>query len=284
MHGAEFQPWHRRDFDHQTKEQLAGVKVRSDKRMAFWRELLQTVPANLKLVFVSRYFAEEVMEDLGFRIPKAHYAVIHNPINTDVFRYEKKSPDQRKKALSISSYASRKYATDLNAKAIELLSSKPWFYDMEFRLIGDGPLFEGTVATLRKFKNVYIEQRFLKHDEIAALHKEYGIFLCPTRWDSHGVSRDEAMSSGLVPVTNAVAAIPEFVDGQCGIVAPAEDAEALAKGIAMLYEQPLKFSAMSEAASKRVRDQRGAQKVICAELALLSDEPAQNTGEQKEAA
>ena len=284
MHGAEFQPWHRRDFDHQTEEQLAGTKVRSDKRMAFWRELLQAVPANLKLVFVSRYFAEEVMEDLGFRIPKAHYAVIHNPINTDVFRYEKKSPDQRKKALSISSYASRKYATDLNAKAIELLSSKPWFYDMEFRLIGDGPLFENTVAPLRRFKNVYIEQRFLKHDEIAALHKEYGIFLCPTRWDSHGVSRDEAMSSGLVPVTNAVAAIPEFVDGQCGIVASAEDAAAMAKGIAMLYEQPLKFSAMSEAAAKRVRDQRGAQKVICAELALVLDDATQIAGEQREAA
>ncbi len=284
MHGAEFQPWHRRDFDHQTEEQRTGEKVRSDKRMAFWRELLQPMPANLKLIFVSRYFAEEVMEDLGFRIPKDHYAIMHNPIHTDVFRYEKKSLDQRKKALSISSYASRKYATDLNAKAIELLSNKPWFYDMEFRLIGDGPLFENTVALLRKFKNVYIEQRFLKHDEIAALHKEYGIFLCPTRWDSHGVSRDEAMSSGLVPVTNAVAAIPEFVDDHCGIVAPAEDAEAMARGIAMLYEQPLKFSAMSEAASKRVRDQRGAQKVICAELALLSDEPAQNTGEQKEAA
>jgi glycosyltransferase involved in cell wall biosynthesis len=34
----------------------------------------------------------------------------------------------------------------------------------------------------------------------------------PSRTDTQGVSRDEAMSSGLVPVTNAVAAIPEFVD------------------------------------------------------------------------
>jgi spore maturation protein CgeB/predicted nucleic acid-binding Zn-ribbon protein len=284
MHGAEFQPWYRRDFDHQTEEQRAGARVRSDKRMEFWRELLQSVPANLKLVFVSRYFAEEVMEDLGFSIPKAHYTVIHNPINTEVFRYEKKSLDQRKKALSISSYASRKYATDLNAKAIELLSSKPWFYDMEFRLIGDGPLFENTVAPLRKYKNVYIEQRFLKHGEIAALHKEYGIFLCPTRWDSHGVSRDEAMSSGLVPVTNAVAAIPEFVDERCGIVTPAEDAEAMAKGISMLYEQPMKFSAMSEAAAKRVRDQRDSKMVIRAELAVVLDNSEPIAYEQDAAA
>ena len=284
MHGAEFQPWYRRDFDHQTEEQRASAKVRSDKRMEFWRELLRSVPANLKLVFVSRYFAEEVMEDLGFRVPKAHYTIIHNPINTDVFRYEKKPLDQRKKALSISSYASRKYATDLNAKAIELLSSKPWFYDMEFRLIGDGPLFENTVAPLRKYKNVYIEQRFLKHDEIAALHKEHGIFLCPTRWDSHGVSRDEAMSSGLVPVTNAVAAIPEFVDERCGIVAPPEDAEAMARGISMLYEQPMIFSEMSEAAAKRVRDQRDTKKVIHAELAVVLDNSESITCDQEAAA
>jgi glycosyltransferase involved in cell wall biosynthesis len=199
VHGVEIQPWHRRDFNHETKEQRIVGKIQSEKRLAFWRELLHPVPANLKLVFVSRHFSEEVMEDLGFRIPQMHYTIIHNPINTEVFRYEEKPLDQRKRVLSISSYSTRKYANDLTVKAIELLSNKPWFFDMEFRLIGDGPLFEDTVAPLRKYKNVYIEQRFLNRDEIAALHKEYGIFLCATRWDSHGVSRDEAMSSGLVP-------------------------------------------------------------------------------------
>ena len=269
MHGAEFQPWHRRDFDYQTEEQRAGAKVRSDRRMAFWRGLLQSIPANLKLVFVSRYFAEEVMEDLGSRVPEAHYAIIHNPIDTDVFRYEKKSLDQRKKVLSVSSYASRKYATDLSARAIELLSSKPWFFDMEFRLIGDGPLFEDTVATLRKYKNVHIEQRFLKHDEIAALHKQYGIFLCPTRWDSHGISRDEAMSSGLVPVTNAVAAIPEFVDETCGVLVPPEDSAGLAEGIAKLYGAPELFSARSAAAADKIRKERSSARTIGLELTLF---------------
>ena len=269
VHGAEIQPWHRRDFNHQTEEQRAVAKRQSEKRSAFWRGLLQSVPANLKLVFVSQHFAEEVMEDLGFRIPKAHYAIIHNPINTDLFCYEEKPVDQRKKVLSISSYSSRKYANDLNVKAIELMSNKPWFHDMEFRMIGDGPLFEETVATLRKYKNVFIEQRFLKHDEIAVLHKDYGIFLCPSRWDSHGVSRDEAMSSGLVPVTNAVSAIPEFVDDSCGIVAPAEDAEKMAQGIEIIYQQPERFAEMSKAAAERVRRQSGMFQIINEEIRLL---------------
>ena len=177
VHGAEIQPWHRRTFDHLTEEQLVVSKMQSEKRLAFWKELLQPLPTNLKLVFVSRQFCEEVMEDLGIRIPNSKYTIIHNPINTDVFRYDRKPLDQRKKVLSISSYSSRKYANDLSVRAIELLANMPWFYEMEFRMIGDGPLFGETLAPLRKYRNVYIEQRFLTRDEIAVLHKEHGIFL-----------------------------------------------------------------------------------------------------------
>jgi hypothetical protein len=46
------------------------------------------------------------------------------------------------------------------------------------------------------------------------------------------------MSSGLVPVTNAVAAIPEFVDETCGMLAMEDDSVNLAKGIEQLYMKP----------------------------------------------
>jgi len=266
VHGAEIQPWHRRDFNRQTEEQRAIALKNSDERMAFWRELLQPVPTNLKLVFVSRYFAEEVMSDLGFRIPEENYTIIHNPINTELFSYQERSVEHRKKVLSIRPYASAKYANDLSVKAIQRLSQEPWFYDMEFRMIGDGPLFEETLAPLRELQNVYIEQRFLNQSEIAALHKEYGIFLCPTRMDAQGVSRDEAMASGLVPVTNAVTAIPEFVDDSCGILADAEDAEGLASGIMMLHENPEMFQALSKAAAERVGVQTSSRIIIEKEL------------------
>lgn len=219
VHGAEVQPWWRREYNYSDEHQLALAKVESEKRMAFWRETLTNMPANLKLVFVSRYFAEEVMEDVGFRIPEDRYEIIHNPIDTETFSYQAKPEAQRMKLLSIRPYASAKYANDLSVKAIELLAEKPYFKDLEFRMIGDGVLFEDTLAPLRKFSNVTIERGFLKHQEIAALHKQYGLFLCPTRMDAQGVSRDEAMASGLVAVTNAVTAIPEFVDDECGILA-----------------------------------------------------------------
>jgi FkbM family methyltransferase len=270
VHGAEIQPWHRRDFNYSTEDERTVAKMKSDARMAFWRGLLHKIPENLKLVFVSDYFAEEVMQDLGFRIPVESYTIIHNPIDTDVFNYEEKQLSQRKKILSIRPYASAKYANDLSVKAINLLSTRPWFNDLQFHLIGDGELFETTLAPLRKFSNVRIERRFLKQSEIASLHKEYGIFLCPTRMDAQGVSRDEAMASGLVPVTNAVTAIPEFVDEQCGILAPGEGAEEMAAGIALLYENPENFAAMSKAASERVSRQSAKLLIINAEMDVLA--------------
>jgi spore maturation protein CgeB/chromosome segregation ATPase len=271
MHGAEFQPWFRRQFDYQNDEQRAAAKARSDQRLAFWRDLLHERPTNLKIVFVSRSFSEEVMEDLGFRIPAEGYTIIHNPIDTKVFTFVEKPLEQRKKVLCISSFSSRKYGNDINVKAIQLLAQRACFGDMEFRLIGDGALFEATVEPLRNYRNVCIEQRFLRRDEIAALHKEYGIFLCATRWDSHGVSRDEAMSSGLIPVTNAVGAIKEFVDDSCGIVAAAEDPKRMADGIANLYHQPAQFAAISKAAAQRVRGQSEVIRVVKEEIALLSE-------------
>lgn len=270
VHGAEIQPYHRREYNYRTDEERKTAKAQSDKRMAFWRDLLRIPPANLKLVFVSRHFADEVMENLGFRIPHEHYEIIHNPIDTELFSYQAKPAEQRNKILSIRPYASLKYANDLSVRAILELARTPLFQDLEFRMIGDGPLFDATLAPLRRFDNVIIENRFLSQAEIAKLHKDYGIFLCPTRMDSQGVSRDEAMASGLVPVTNAVAAIPEFVDDTCGILAPAEDHAALAAGIARLAENPALFAQMSAAAAQRVRRQSSAARIINAELSLFS--------------
>ena len=270
VHGAEIQPWWRREYNYSNHADLEVAKIQSDERLSFWRGILRNMPSNLRLVFVSKYFAEEVMEDIGFRLSENHYSIIHNPINTDIFSYVVKDSSQRCKILSIRPYASAKYANDLTVKAIEILSAKPFFNELEFRLIGDGVLFDELLQPLRKYPNVIIERGFLKQQRIAELHKKYGIFICPTRMDAQGVSRDEAMSSGLVPVTNGVTAIPEFVDHTCGILAAGDSAEEMALGIERLYAEPGLFEAMSAAAAKRVRWQTAQDIVINQEMAEIT--------------
>ena len=151
------------------------------------------------------------------------------------------------------------------------LSKSDIFNELEFRIIGKGELFHSTVKPLRRFSNVILEERFLRQEDIAVLHKEYGIFLVPTRMDAQGVSRDEAMSSGLVPITNRVAAIPEFVDEKTGILADPEDYIGLAEGIKKLYYDKELFKNLSRQAAERVRRQSGLAQTIIKELDLIEN-------------
>lgn len=272
IHGAEIQPWWRRKFNYETEEQKQKAIKDSEVRMNFWKQLfLDTEKNNINMhyIFVSKCFADDVIQDIGITISEKHYSVIHNFIDTSLFKYEPKSIDQRLKILSIRPYVSRTYANDLSVKAILELSKKPFFNELAFRMIGDGCLFDNTVEPLKKFPNVTIEKRFLTQEEISRVHKEYGIFLVPTRMDSQGVSRDEAMSSGLVPVTNKVAAIPEFVDDACGILAPSEDYIAMAEGIERLYKNPELFLQMSGNAAEKVRKISAAEYTITKEIKII---------------
>ncbi len=272
IHGSEVQPWHRRDFNYKTEDERDNAKAVSYTRTKFWQNLFSHLPERLHFVFVSKYFSEEVMEDVGINIPVNKYSIIHNPINTDIFNFIEKDINQRKSILSIRPFASAKYANDLSVKTILELSKKPWFDELNFKIIGDGLMFDEILEPLIGFDNVSIERRFLPQSEIATLHKDYGVFLTPTRMDSQGVSRDEAMSSGLVPVTNAVTAIPEFVDSSCGILAEGEDWEGMAEGIERIYKNPELFAKLSGNAAKRVRTQTSSEHTTMKEIDLINND------------
>lgn len=274
VHGAEAQSWERRKYNYTTEQEIKAAKLLSEKKMSFWKKIINlAVEENeyhFHFVFVSNYFAESVFEDLGIRLNESMYSIIHNYINTDLFSYSPKSTEMRKKILSIRPFTDKTYANDLMVSAILELSKERVFKDLEFRIVGKGKLFKSTVKPLRKFKNVIIEEKFLRQSEIAALHKQYGIFLVPSRMDTQGVSRDEAMSSGLVPITTKVAAIPEFVDESCGMLVNGEDYVGLAKSIYHLYNNPDLFLELSRNAANRVRQQSGYEGTVFNELRLIS--------------
>lgn len=273
VHGAEIQVWQRREyeFERMAAAEVIRQKKLSQHRVRLWKEVLEQPHPNLQLVFVSQYFADESFTDIGVTVSPDRYRIIHNFIDGDLFRYQPKPASQRLKLLSIRPYASRKYANDLTIQAILLLANQPFFTELEFCLVGDGELFDELTAPLQPFDNVRLIKRFMNHAEIAALHQQYGVFLTPTRMDSQGVSRDEAMASGLVPITTAVAAIPEFVDSQCGFVVPAEDAQAIADAVVALYQSPELFSRLSAAAAARVRAQSGFEQTVNEEYLLIKE-------------
>lgn len=272
VHGAEIQPWERRAYEaaRMSPQEILRRQKDAEARVEFWREIFNEPHPNLTFVFVSRQFKEEALADIGVEPSAAHNVeVIHNYIDGDLFAYRAKKAESRLNIVSIRPYQSLTYANDLTVKAIVRLSRRPFFKELRFLVAGDGPLFRETVEPLRDFANVRLEQRFMTHYEMAALYADYGVFLCPTRSDTQGVSRGEAMAAGLVPVTSAVGAVPEFVDESCGLLTPPEDDAALADAVEKLYYNPELFLRLSAAAAKRARDQLGFAQTIGKEMALL---------------
>lgn len=272
VHGSEIQHWKRRSFEFKNMNdaEIKRQKRLSDNRLKFWKEILTQHDPNLHFVFVSQWLVDSTEEDLDIKIPKSSYTVINNFIDASIFKHSPKAENDRLKVLSIRPYAKLVYANDLTVSTILELSKRPFFNELHFTIVGDGELFDETVKPLRQFTNVIIEKRFLSHREIAAYHADHGIFLVPTRMDTQGVSRDEAMSSGLVPITTAVAAIPEFVDDTVGIVSPAEDFISLANAVEYLYNNPEHYVKLSNNAAERTKKQFGFERTLKKEISLLS--------------
>jgi glycosyltransferase involved in cell wall biosynthesis len=268
LHGSEIPEFARCkvEWDLEGEKRAAALEV-IERRRRFWREFLRAPPARFGLVFVSHAAVGLFRHDLSDALEAN--TVIPNPIDTDLFRYQPKAAAHRFQVLMLRPFYSRGYGNDLAVSAILQLSEQAGFNRLRFTIVGDGPLTDRTLAPIRHLGNVAIERGFVTQARIAELHREHGIFLVPTRIDTQGVSRDEAMSSGLVPVTNAIPAVREFVDRECGELAPPEDAGALALGIRRMVEEPALFEARSAAAAARVRRQSAAALVVPQELAVL---------------
>lgn len=271
IHGSDIQPWWRRKFNYEDKSELElePIKQASVRKEHFWKELLSNSPENLSFVFVSQQFAEEVMQDYKVRLPKDKYNIIHNYIDSSAFKYEEKHPDMRKNILSIRPFASKTYANDLTVKAILELSKESWFHELNFTIIGDGILFDELTAPIKGFPNVRLEKRFLNQQEIIEEHKKHGVFLVPTRMDTQGVSRGEAMSSGLVAITNKVAAIPEFCSDEDTMIVEPEDYLGLVKSIKELYFNIGIFKEFSKNSFYRVSKQCSYGNTILKETSLI---------------
>lgn len=272
VHGSEAQVWQRRAYEFQgmADSEIFRRKKLSDQRRKFWQELINKKFSNVTLVFVSEYFKNEFVQDICDGKEDFNYEIIHNYIDKNLFPYQEKNVQDVYRILSIRPFSSLTYGNDLTVKAILELSKRPNFDKFIFTIVGDGPLFDETLSPIKHFKNVIIRREFLSQQQIAELHKEHGVFLVPTRMDTQGVSRGEAMSSGLVAVTTNVAAIPEFISKSEGGVVEAEDYEALAEFIYNLSKNNTTFQNYSIAGSKRVNQQCSHKNSIQKELGLIN--------------
>ena len=269
IHGFEALGWYRRLFNFKLYSPvLVNYAIKNTKQQYLFRKLIKyaNLHNRIKFVFVSNWMRRVTETDTLSKIK--NYSIVPNPIDVRLFSYCEKEEEMRKKVLLLRSFDSRKYANDISVEAILALSKREIFKEFSFTILGKGELFDKLLEPIKKFSNIVIEKGGIRQLLIPEIHKEHGIFLCPTRQDAQGVSMCEAMSSGLVPITSNNTAIPEYVaHDKDGILtsSPHEIADSLEE---LLYK-PDKFKQLSYNASKKMREICGIDSISEKELNLI---------------
>jgi glycosyltransferase involved in cell wall biosynthesis len=121
--------------------------------------------------------------------------------------------------------------------AIRALPSLP--ADTVLVALGEGP---ERAALERLARELGVERRvFLpgRVPDVAAWLRRAAVLVHPARWEGFGLAVLEAMLAGLPVVASRVSSLPELVlDGETGLLVPADDAGALATATTHALEQP----------------------------------------------
>ena len=271
LHGFEAMKWNRRIFNYTDEEILNNYRMWNERDRIKLRFLDQIYKDDrYTFIPISNWLKSSCCEiDARCKIKNSY--VIPNVIDENLFKYNQKNEDDRLKILSIRPFVANNYANDLTVNAILELSKKDFFYELQFNIYGEGKLFKEITEPIKHFVNIHLYEKFITQEEIANLHKTHGIFLCPSRLDTQGVSMCEAMSSGLVCISNNVAAISEFlIDRKCGILARENDYFDIADAIEYLYYNKDIFLNMSKNASLYIRQKCGIESTVKKEIEIIT--------------
>jgi len=273
IHGFEATSWRRRLMNYNSFGALRYLfpyakanlqQLTKLRRLVQYSNLSSSVP--VQFVFVSNWLKTATERDISCKMVNSH--VIPNGIDTQLFEYRKKESDLRKKILLIRSFKARNYANDLAIETILKLSEKTFFADIEFAIYGEGYLFKSLTDKIKHLPNVKLYNFFVENHKIPSIHNDYGIFLCPSRMDTQGVSMCEAMASGLVPITNPIGGIPEYAENEVSSF-QVLNADELSQKIEYLYYHPEVFQQMSANARAAIELKCSLNSTIPKEMDLI---------------
>lgn len=267
-HGYEVRNWTRMPHQIRDRRALDDHIERNLRSRDVWNEMYEPNSGISKFIFVSNFWRRAVSEDIMLPFDNKRTTVIPNVIDNNLFTYEEKHPDQRFKLLWLRTASKWNYGADLAAELLRRLKETPLWDQVEVTIIGDGEFFS-YFDQFSDDKNVRIHRGYVSQYEIARLHKQHGLFLVPSRWDTQGVSRDEAMSSGLIPITCPIGPIPEFANDSCAVLGLEDDIEEWFGKLVEVINSPERFCSMSKQAAEHVRQISSPDQTVAKEISLM---------------
>lgn len=116
-----------------------------------------------------------------------------------------------------------------------------------------------------------IETGELAPEDVTRVYREADIFALPTYREGLPNTLLEAMAAGLPCIATPVGAIPEVVEGDCGVLVPVGESAALRDAIAALVVDASRRAALSERGKQRVAERYSVDAVMRAYKSLYED-------------
>ncbi len=213
--------------------------------LAHWGALIHPWLRRVDEIVVPSEYLRKVFASFGYQA-----RVIHNTVDTSVFRYRRRSP-LRPRFVSTRCFEWY-YGVEQTLLAFALL--KTVFPEATLTLAGGGsqePELRRLAAALNVTGVEFLGP--VAANAIPALLDRCDIMLNSSLIDNQPLSLLEAAASGLPVVTTGVGDIPNMVeDGISAMVVPEQDPAAMARAAAFLLRHPDTASAMAARAHSRL--------------------------------
>ena len=191
-----------------------------------------------KVLVLSEFSRKNVNSVL--HIPVSRISVIPPGVSTDFRSLNPKitNPNHSKKSVNLLFVGRLEYQKGLDVliRALSVVKAK---HRVTLMVIGTGSLMDDyrNLAKQYKVNDIMYFKGYIPPDELPPFYRAADIFVCPSRYESFGLTFAEAMAAGLPVVATDVTAIPEVVvDGETGILVPPDNSNALSLGIEKLIE------------------------------------------------
>lgn len=261
-------------------EQLHNVTANFDHQFVAMLERIAMLSADA-LTSPSEDLADFVAEDLSY--PREAIRLIHNPIDPEAF-----SPDGPKaleecdglRVLFVGRLEERKGINYLAHAIPGILQACP---TTEFVIIGadTNNANDGQRSVLADIKD-YLGRHKVLHrvkfiprvplHELASYYRSADVCVVPSVYDNSPYTCLEAMACGRPVVGTSGGGTKEYVlDGECGIIVPPRDTEALKEAIVTLLGDARMRNRMSENARKRVLAKFSRKQIAAETLALYTE-------------
>jgi glycosyltransferase involved in cell wall biosynthesis len=172
---------------------------------------------------IGKFAVDGYREEFGF-----HRPYFNLPYFSDLQRFHNSETNSPNECVFLfSGSLIRRKGVDLLANAfVRLASEVPY---VRLRIVGEGPLYQSLVKTLRPVSERVEFVGFRDWHELPHEYARADVLCAPSRYDGWGLVVPEGLASGLAVIaTNRMGAALEFLEtGSNGWLIPADDEDAI---------------------------------------------------------